>query len=56
MEADTVFICSDIDGLYTADPRKHADASLIPEVASIDDSIYGNVAAQARCWHRRYDH
>lgn len=38
--ADTVFICSDIDGLYTADPRKHADASLIPEVASIDESIY----------------
>lgn len=39
-EADTLIICSDIDGLYTADPRKDASATLIPEVESINDSIY----------------
>lgn len=39
-EADTLIICSDIDGLYTADPRKHADATLIPEVRHIDESVY----------------
>ena len=38
-QADTLIICSDIDGLYTADPRKHADATLIPEVCEITDDI-----------------
>ena len=40
-QADTLIICSDIDGLYTADPRKDADATLIPVVEHIDESIYG---------------
>ncbi|WP_414829094.1 glutamate 5-kinase [Alteromonas sp. H39] len=39
-EADTLIICSDIDGLYTADPRKDASATLIPEVKAINESIY----------------
>ena len=39
-EADTLIICSDIDGLYTADPRKHPSATLIQEVKSIDESTY----------------
>ena len=39
-EADTLIICSDIDGLYTADPRNNATAKLIPQVNIIDDSIY----------------
>ena len=39
-EADTLIICSDIDGLYDADPRKNAEAQLIPEVINIDKSIY----------------
>lgn len=39
-QADTLIICSDIDGLYSADPRKHPDAELIPEVTEINDSIY----------------
>ncbi len=39
-QADTLIICSDIDGLYTADPRKHPDATLIPHVDTIDESIY----------------
>ena len=39
-EADTLIICSDINGLYDADPRNNANAKLIPEVNIIDDSIY----------------
>ena len=39
-QADTLIICSDIDGLYTADPRKDNNATLIPEVQKIDENIY----------------
>tara|TARA_B100000475_G_scaffold3773_4_gene3478 strand:+ start:3672 stop:4772 length:1101 start_codon:yes stop_codon:yes gene_type:complete len=39
-QADTLIICSDIDGLYTADPRKDASATLIPTVEHIDETIY----------------
>lgn len=39
-EADTLIICTDIDGLYNADPRKNPDASLMPLVTSIDQSIF----------------
>lgn len=38
-QADTMIICSDIDGLYDADPRKHSDANLIPRVAEITPEI-----------------
>ncbi len=39
-QADTLIICSDIDGLYTADPRKDSNASLIPEVEEITPDIH----------------
>ena len=39
VEADLLVLLSDIDGLYTADPRKNPDAKLIPQVTEIDDSI-----------------
>jgi glutamate 5-kinase len=39
-EADTLIICSDVNGLYDADPRSHATAKLIPEVNIIDDSVF----------------
>lgn len=38
--ADTLIICSDIDGLYDADPRKKKNASLISEVHSITPEIH----------------
>ena len=38
--ADVLIICSDVDGLYTADPNKDPKASLIPEVRKIDQRIY----------------
>ncbi len=37
--ADLLILLSDIDGLYTADPRTREDAKLIPRVYEIDDSI-----------------
>jgi glutamate 5-kinase len=40
VDADLLLILSDIDGLYTADPRRDPSARLIPEVRVIDDAIY----------------
>ena len=37
--ADLLILLSDIDGLYTADPRKNPDAELIPHVYEIDEDI-----------------
>lgn len=40
VDADLLLILSDIDGLYSADPRRDPQATLIPEVRAIDDAIY----------------
>jgi glutamate 5-kinase len=40
LEADLLIILTDQPGLFTADPRKHADAELIAEVKQIDDKTY----------------
>lgn len=37
--ADLLILLSDIDGLYTADPHKQSDATLIPSVDKIDEHI-----------------
>jgi glutamate 5-kinase len=39
-QADTLIMVSDIDGLFTADPRKNKGATLIDNVSHIDSSIY----------------
>lgn len=39
VEADLLILLSDIEGLYTADPRKDPNAELITEVHEITDSI-----------------
>lgn len=39
IDADLLVILSDIDGLYTSDPKQNADARLIPTVSAIDQSI-----------------
>jgi len=39
-EADSFFILSDIDGVFTKDPNVHDDAVLIPEIEKITDEIY----------------
>jgi len=39
-EADSLFILSDIDGVFTKDPNIHDDAVLIPKIDEITDEIY----------------
>ncbi|HBF37702.1 MAG TPA: glutamate 5-kinase [Firmicutes bacterium] len=39
IEADLLILLSDINGLYTADPKKEPDATLIPIVNEIDAKI-----------------
>jgi glutamate 5-kinase len=39
VSADLVILLSDINGLYSADPRANKDAELISEVRVIDESI-----------------
>ncbi len=39
VKADLLVILSDVDGLYSADPRKDENAKLIEEVRSITDEI-----------------
>jgi glutamate 5-kinase len=39
ISADTCILLSDIDGLYTADPRVHSDATLVPEVREITPDV-----------------
>lgn len=40
LEADLLIICTDCAGLYTADPRSHPEAELIPVVTQISDDIW----------------
>jgi glutamate 5-kinase len=39
IDADTLIILTDIDGLYSADPRLHPEATLIPVVETLDRRI-----------------
>ena len=39
VEADLLVLLSDIDGLYTADPHKHPDATLISTVSELTPEI-----------------
>lgn len=39
-DADLLFIATDIDGLYDADPKLNSNARLIPVVEKIDRSVY----------------
>jgi glutamate 5-kinase len=39
VEADLLLLLTDQAGLYTADPRSHPEAQLIPEVTAIDEAL-----------------
>jgi glutamate 5-kinase len=39
VDADLLIILTDLDGLFTADPRMHPEATLIPQVKKIDARI-----------------
>ncbi|MGI5310515.1 glutamate 5-kinase [Rheinheimera sp. WS51] len=45
VDADALIICSDIDGLYTANPKTHVDATFIPLVEKITADIYAMAGA-----------
>lgn len=47
MGADLLVLLSDVDGLYSADPRRHEAARLIPEVRAITPAIEA-MAGRAR--------
>ena len=40
VKADLLIVLSDINGLYTADPRKHANARLINEVRELTEELF----------------
>jgi glutamate 5-kinase len=41
IDADTCILLSDIEGLYTADPRRDPNAQLIEQVAQVDELVWG---------------
>ncbi len=41
IHGDLVILLSDIDGLYSDDPKKNPDAVLFHQIDSLDDSIFG---------------
>lgn len=41
VQADCLIICTDVDGLYTGNPRLYPQAQLIPSVDHIDEGIMG---------------
>jgi len=47
-EADLLVICSDVDGLYTADPHQDPSAERLPEVDRITEEIYEMVGGSHR--------
>ena len=47
-EADLMVICSDVDGLYDADPHEDPDAERLPVVDRITDDIYDMVGGSHR--------
>jgi glutamate 5-kinase len=44
-DADTLIICSDIDGLFDKNPHTNEDAKLLSQVTNIDKSIYAMAGA-----------
>ena len=49
MEADLLILLSDIDGLYTADPHTHPEATLIAEIPALTREIWELAGGSAAC-------
>jgi len=47
-DADLLVICSDVDGLYGADPHENPDAERYPVVEAITDEVYDMVGGARR--------
>ncbi|TCL63038.1 glutamate 5-kinase [Hydrogenispora ethanolica] len=50
IEADLLILLSDVDGLFTADPRKDHSATLIPVVVEIDQHIRAMAGGAGSSW------
>ena len=46
IDADVLFIATDIDGLYEANPRTHPDAKRIAEVAELTPAVFAMAGGQ----------
>ena len=51
-DADLLVILSDIDGLYTADPRKDPNATLVPFVQQVNQSVDAMAGEHSNPWAR----
>ena len=47
VRADLLILLSDIDGLYTADPHKDPDATLIAVIEKLDDDVFALAGGSA---------
>ena len=52
VDADLLLILTDIDGLYTADPRVDPSATLIPHVERVDERIEAAAGRHLQPWAR----
>ena len=52
VDADLLLILTDIDGLYTADPRTDPAATLIPRVERVDERIEAAAGRHLQPWAR----
>jgi glutamate 5-kinase len=52
VDADLLVILTDTDGLYTADPKTHPEAELIPVVEQVDAAIQAMAGEHSNPWAR----
>jgi glutamate 5-kinase len=52
VDADLLVVLTDTEGLYTADPRVHPDARLVPVVEQVDDAIEAMAGKAKNPWAR----
>ena len=52
MEADLLLVLTDIEGLYTSDPRHNPDATLIRHVDQVDDEVRAVAGKALQPWAR----
>ncbi|GIT42069.1 MAG: hypothetical protein Ct9H300mP11_00050 [Chloroflexota bacterium] len=52
VDADLLVVLTDTDGLYSADPRIHPDATLITEVDTVDSGIEALAGEELHPWAR----
>jgi glutamate 5-kinase len=52
VDADLLLVLTDMDGLFTADPRKNPNATLIPRVERIDSYVESLAGKHVSSWSR----